>query len=450
MAKKTSLLIVLILLLSFSNEALSQITISKVDEIAEQVIIKPEPFDSLKGWEYPRDFREYKKYIGQQIYLPPFKKPQIGNPNQRDFNPFLFTLTPHTINLSKVPKNLLLIERALDGSMNWDTIAIYDKVLTTIHKPFHYASKSKIYDMDRLELFITHDETVGNKYYTIIDIVFGDELNNIYENWKSVINVETKKQEELRRNRKNFKKTFPKVFIQPLYKLNTINKSLIGLLILDNETGDTILSIENQRIPPVNRFILVANFVKHKKLYENQSLIYENTGFSTVDIRKTKSNEYIEVNRNSKWFCKEVTLLEPHYSFSYVLQNKEGDLISVNKIDGFSYESEVIKREEEKALAEKQLAERRQKEEQVRYEQEQKRVESHRLFCVEKFGKEKGELIAQGKVSIGMTKEMCRLSWGEPIWISKTTTEYSKYEDWYYGFITSLHFTDDKLTRIEQ
>jgi hypothetical protein len=266
MSVKKIFLLVSFLLLGFINETKSQITISKVEEITEQVVIKPEPFDSIKGWEFFTDYRDYKKYIGQQIFLAPLKVPPTGNASLRDFEPFLFSITPETIDLKKCDKKLQLLERALDGLMNWDTIAIYDKVITTIHRPYHFASSSKIYDLDKLDVFITNDVTASNKYYTIIDILYGDELNKVYDNWKTVINNETKKQEQLRKNRNNFKKTSPKVFIQPLLKINTINKPWVGLLLLDNETGEKILSIDNQRTPPINRFILVAHFVKHKKL----------------------------------------------------------------------------------------------------------------------------------------------------------------------------------------
>ena len=49
-----------------------------------------------------------------------------------------------------------------------------------------------------------------------------------------------------------------------------------------------------------------------------------------------------------------------------------------------------------------------------------------------------------------MSKEMCKKSWGIPIWSDKTTNENGTIERWYYGFDYSLHFVGNELKQIEQ
>ena len=69
-------------------------------------------------------------------------------------------------------------------------------------------------------------------------------------------------------------------------------------------------------------------------------------------------------------------------------------------------------------------------------------------YCINKYGNEKGKLIANGKVTIGMTKEMCKDAWGTPIDLHKTTTKIGTDEHWYYSWKYSLHFENGLLIRI--
>ncbi len=58
-------------------------------------------------------------------------------------------------------------------------------------------------------------------------------------------------------------------------------------------------------------------------------------------------------------------------------------------------------------------------------------------------------LITQGKVRVGMSKEACRLSWGEPESINKTTGSYGTHEQWVYGSSSYLYFDNGRLTSIQ-
>ena len=66
-----------------------------------------------------------------------------------------------------------------------------------------------------------------------------------------------------------------------------------------------------------------------------------------------------------------------------------------------------------------------------------------------KFGRVNLDRIINPKVWIGMTKEMAKLSWGEPSDINKTITAEAVREQWVYGSGSYLYFTNNKLTTIQ-
>lgn len=59
-----------------------------------------------------------------------------------------------------------------------------------------------------------------------------------------------------------------------------------------------------------------------------------------------------------------------------------------------------------------------------------------------KYGASTANLILLGKIRIGMTKKMCRDSWGEPNNINKTITRYGTSEQWVYSY--SYVYFDEK------
>ena len=67
---------------------------------------------------------------------------------------------------------------------------------------------------------------------------------------------------------------------------------------------------------------------------------------------------------------------------------------------------------------------------------------------IAKYGKYWGGLIADGKLEIGMTKQMCRDSWGEPEDINTTSTRYGTHEQWVYTTIY-VYFDNGRISAIQ-
>lgn len=58
-------------------------------------------------------------------------------------------------------------------------------------------------------------------------------------------------------------------------------------------------------------------------------------------------------------------------------------------------------------------------------------------------------VIAEGKIKIGMTQEMCKEAWGIPNEIYTTTTDAGSTQVWMYNYKTRLYFVDNRLSIIQ-
>lgn len=74
--------------------------------------------------------------------------------------------------------------------------------------------------------------------------------------------------------------------------------------------------------------------------------------------------------------------------------------------------------------------------------------EKHKQELCAKFGNEYGTLIANKKVALGMTPEMCKQSWGTPIQISNMVDSTGKYTVWKYNIKTYIYFHNGVVTKI--
>lgn len=101
----------------------------------------------------------------------------------------------------------------------------------------------------------------------------------------------------------------------------------------------------------------------------------------------------------------------------------------------------IMNREQQRLAREKQRAEN-----EARYEREK---QEYRASLVAIYGEEYGNLIADRKVAIGMTEEMCRKAWGRPHDTYNTTTKWGVSSVWVYNYKTSLYFYNGELKQID-
>lgn len=103
-----------------------------------------------------------------------------------------------------------------------------------------------------------------------------------------------------------------------------------------------------------------------------------------------------------------------------------------------------IERDRADSLARVERAAQMQKEEQERLAQEAERY----ARLKKKYGKATADLIVNGEVRLGWSREMCREAWGEPNDINTSIGSWGTHEQWVY-YSSYLYFENGKLTSIQ-
>ncbi|HVW14708.1 MAG TPA: hypothetical protein VHB54_12815 [Mucilaginibacter sp.] len=78
-----------------------------------------------------------------------------------------------------------------------------------------------------------------------------------------------------------------------------------------------------------------------------------------------------------------------------------------------------------------------------------KQTELRKQRLISKYGRETADLILNGRMRIGMTKQMAIESWGKPEKIHSTIFPNSVYEQWVYPNYNYLYFENGLLTTIQ-
>ena len=164
-------------------------------------------------------------------------------------------------------------------------------------------------------------------------------------------------------------------------------------------------------------FIVNGFFEKQKQMVVGKEFVFaDNLVESSTDI---ETGKVITTKTGQKWKCIDFTIEEKYYNLSLIIQNSLGEKTDI------SHESVFGKWSKGTAYTAKES-------------------DNYR----KKFGSENFDKILQGKTKIGMTKEMCRLSWGEPKSINETITSGKKSEQWVYSE-NYLYFDNGILTAIQ-
>lgn len=210
---------VLTFLLIFPN-IYSQITTTKFEEKLETEIEKNNPLDSLENFKILSNLKDNRKYIGQQLFIPQ-KNSSTKIFRENDFlTPYLFSTNftnfiPDKENTYNEISNTVRInnqnekERILNTftfspkniNESYHRTLIIDSVKTSIYNPYFYFGKFDFYN-NTYDFRFTNSDEISNKYYTIIDVIYGEKLKafdfkTIY--FYKLINKSSKKPEILKK-----------------------------------------------------------------------------------------------------------------------------------------------------------------------------------------------------------------------------------------------------------
>lgn len=188
----------------------------------------------------------------------------------------------------------------------------------------------------------------------------------------------------------------------------------------------------------------------------------ENTGsFAIIPISIRYSSS---VMKNWNDWCFELDHFSKPYCLAYPNIDKKTSnrpvfeyFILINLEDYNSIKNEIEKRcqmivkQNEEARQRLKLEEDK-KQKQQKLEREQRQAQEHADFrqrMINKYGNVDGNLIANQQVTIGMTTDMCKDAWGQPMNTYRTTTKYGQSEVWCYNYKTRIYFFEGKVVQID-
>lgn len=435
--------IILSILLSFviTSNLIAQITIREETTIEKpiQPIQKPQVYDSLTNFVTQSRPIDYKKYIGQQLFYPPRSNKDKDFINREVTS--LFSDTVNYIKTGKIPfeetyiyKSLYVGKKMKKSDINYpryikekEFAENADKGRTNIYLPlFRHIETDKLFGGIK-GIVYTDESRLEGRYFTILDIK---------------ARAKNSKESLTENSKNNFKK---------LEDINDEKYLELNIFLRNEETKDSLnWIIEDQR--HISRlFYIVGYFEKQQKLYIGKNFI------ATEGLEKildTKTGEIFNINPGDKLECYDVAFRHStEYSYvipSYYLRigNREFNmgLGYFDENERFMDEEKYVKQEKiKKLIKEEQEQEEREKE---RIEQEAER--KYKNGIIAKYGSKKGNLILEGKVILGMNKQMCLAAWGEPDDINKTIARGITHEQWVYGFGSYLYFENGILVTIQE
>lgn len=443
----------LMVLLSLSTLTLNAQIAIRDSKVVENAIIKPQRFDSLSNIELQRIPINYKKYIGYKLYFLP-RSSKFTSDENREID-FLFTNkiiqqinieTPRyqtnktQSNESKIKKAAFgilsdklkgikqvndKVENAIDkrdnSTASIDNSVVVDLENTDVYKPLAHIQPTSNYSTPQEVRFTTIPDSVEGKYFTIIDI----KARDYHSDSKEYKNLEDD-------------------------DFSRINPSLLMLKIaLRNDTNNDTLYWKIRADRLGEPFFLVPFFEKQKKLYLNQNLVLrdkDKTYNILEDMVDVNTGEVVSIKYGEVWTCTDISFVELKDSYYlegfYFLKNGNKEVkiaMQNNRLDDFfMLESEFNKNKEEEIKAE-----------QEREKQEELKIIKFRKDCIAKWGQKIGSYVAEGKVIIGMNKEMCSAAWGSPIDKNKTIVRGLTSEQWVYGWGAYLYFENGILKVIQ-
>lgn len=189
------------------------------------------------------------------------------------------------------------------------------------------------------------------------------------------------------------------------------------LQLVEKQSGDTVYFEYDSEYEHTFPFLVVGYYTKLQKVFIGLDFVFKDELLKDeLDITTAMP---ITTTTGEKWKCIELTIEEKHYNLSLIVENTKGEkvFISVESLIGKYSSGNGFPLKEANNYA-------------------------------KKFGADNWKTILQGKVRIGMTAEMCRISWGEPKDINQTITGKTKSEQWVYSE-NYLYFTNGVLTTIQ-
>lgn len=231
-----------------------------------------------------------------------------------------------------------------------------------------------------------------------------------------------------------------------------------------HEENETILfdwEIDHWNLVRQYPCILVSFYEKTQQEFVDNDFHIINKYFVDEKIKSLNSNKILHIKGSSSYMykCVDIGMIEngSYYVPALIFQDQEENKFPVRilpeikatffsifnshtsqrkmiNINNFESSDEFYQR---KIGLEQHFAEKERQE------------KEHRKMCISRFGEDIGNTIADKKVQLGMTSEMCEIAWGKPDRINSTTSVWGTSEQWVYDSGSYLYFNNGKLTSIQ-
>ena len=202
---------------------------------------------------------------------------------------------------------------------------------------------------------------------------------------------------------------------------NLVDNYLYGenwfLKLKEKESSDIVYFEYKAKFEHSFPFIVVGFFEKQNKRVTGMEFVFSENYLSSS--RDVATGKLVSNSIGQVWKCIGLTIDEKYYNLCLIVENKLGEKTFV------LYDFVFSKNQIGSVYTVSQVAHYR-----------------------KLFGSDNFNLILQRKVKIGFTKEMCRLSWGEPKSINETITSSVKSEQWVYDE-NYLYFDNGVVTAIQ-
>jgi hypothetical protein len=434
--KKYLTILSVTLLLTNTLTSYCQITIKK--EIIDKPILKPLPFDSSHNISTQKRAIDYYQYVGQKIYFLPLSQKYKFKDSRSDeglpkidyikttkssiikktgFKPFDSSLTGLSL-YSTYGERIQTDKRVHDEYMREKKrYEERESITTDIYSPVFYAEHVSSYDVTGY--VSTNIDSIAGKYFTILDI------QGSSSSWESFMDLKEFSSESYCRGLK-------------IKLRKDDNQDTLFWMVRDAELISTF------------PFLLVPYYSQPKRLYESKSVV---AGKDVEDLVEINTGNQVNISQGEVLKCTEVTLVgfskQKHMTPSFILKNKNNEEIAL-PFNVF-FESEFITKEQlDEILRVQKLQEvEREKERRISIQRQKQESAKHLADCINKYGQELGQLIYEGKVSLGMNAQMCLSAWGQPLEIYRTTVNGLSHEQWQYSWKHYLYFDNGLLTAIQ-
>ena len=430
--------------------------------------VEPEiKYDSLANIRLISEEDYQKQFIGQSILFYP------RNPNSKSLPEYFANfITPH--------EQIVAIDTVWYKRRKKPRPSDYklDTIKTNRYKP-QYVVKKGVTLCAASEDYCSPKYPKVNAYFNKEDLYTGDftPFTEIEGKTFKILDIINRNTDKTNKSSDAFKET---------------------LFMLQSEKGDTVYwntfydNLEERKIKLLLYPVIVTGYIeKMKQLHLNREIYIRDTypmkKYKCAEIVYSgEENQYMVpsfvLKGNDEELIVPLTIAPSLFSYcieSFDREGREKDL-TFNKlkyIDATRYEAKL---EEERLVAEAKLEakkvqlrkeklarEARLEKDKLAKEARQARLEKERLadeqaekdriiqkqkrkeLLYKKYGQTNGKLISEGKVKIGMTKEMCIDAWGKPKSVNKSSGAWGVHEQWVYGLKTYLYFEGNKLTSIQ-